>query len=228
MLLRSKLLLPLVVAGFGLALVTPRPAAAIFILDDFDDANTPSATTTCTTGNTCSPSSDTAGVGDFSATRATEVTDDATVTISGSGSPTKLFYSATDATADLTLTYDLGIAGVDITDGGLNQDFILGVLAVSGITSVDVRITDTGADFADVSIPIGPGAGEFSALLSAFTTANGNLDLDSVEEIRVTIANQNGTVEFDYILTPEPSTAGMMLLGLLGLAFAGGRCRTAA
>jgi len=215
MLPRSKLLLSLSCAGLALAAFAPRAQAAS-ILDDF---STSSAPIDCNTGVTCTTSNP-INV-DFSATRIVTVTDDASVTIN-SVMAGQLVYSATDGTADILLRYDLG--NQDITDGGGNLDFVIGVIssdiAAAGALTVTITDASAGSDTEAFNLVASGSAYELSRTLSDFA-----VDLQHVNRIEIGIANRSGNVSLDYVLTPEPSTAGMLMLGLLGLARAGRRVR---
>jgi len=215
MLPRSKLLLSLASFGLTLAAFAPRAEAAS-ILDDF---STNSAPIDCNTGVTCTTSNP-INV-DFSATRIVTVTDDASVTIN-TGVAGQLVYTATDGTADILLRYDLG--NQDITDSGLNLDFVIGVISsdIAASNALTVTITDASAvsDTEAFNLVASGSPYLLSRALSDFA-----VDLAHVNRIEIGIANRSGNISLDYVLTPEPATASMMMLGLLGLAHAGRRTR---
>jgi hypothetical protein len=220
MLLRSKLLLSLSVLSFAAALVAPRPAAALYILDSFDDTNSP-AILTCLMTTVCTPAGDpVSSVGDFSAARSSQIKDTSTLIIDGSG---KLTYSANSVDSELLLDYAL--SNVDITDSGMNTGFVLSVLSVSGVDSAKVTMTDgsgnVSATVSMSSLAVGDNFVFFTDFLAGLFIASSLTDINQISVLFPT--GQTGSIELAEIQVPEPSTAGMLLLGLAGLACSGRR-----
>jgi hypothetical protein len=214
--LRSRSILAVV--SLGVALAAPRPAAATQILDSFDEANDPT-TLNCVATTICTPVGGSVAVlEDYPpTTRTSQLTDDSSLTIDGSGS---LTYSANSSASQLLLHYALG--DQDITDSGANIGFVLSVLSVSGITAANVTMTDDNGNVSAV-VPITPLAfGDNLVFYTSFFDAD--FDVTSLQNIDVISVHfpdgQMGSIELSEIQVPEPSTAGMLLLGLAGLTCA--------
>ena len=208
MLLRSKLLLALLVSG--LALAAPR-AEAVPTLDDFEaftfTAICTDLTSPCPTSQAGIPTTNV-----LSGTRNSIVTQDASLSVAGG----ELDFNSSDADADFGVTYVFS-STIDLTVIG--DRFLFDVLEATdvdnaiGIAIVDGSMLTRTASFMPVL-----GANEI--LFSAFTGSGSLLD---VKEIAFGLSNDAAHLRLATVLVPEPTTAGMLLLGLAGLARAGRR-----
>ena len=199
--------LPLSFALLALALAAPR-AQADLLLDDFD-----AGIFNCGAAISCSTTN--AGIGAFAATRELTTSNASAVTVNDT--PSLLTYSD-DGNGSLTLTYDLG--GQDVTAGSTLATL---AFAVSSATISELSVTITDADgtphsHTETVNPTDPSP----ILLSLASFAADGVVLQNVDSIVFSISNKDGSLALDRVtFVPEPATALMLLVGLLGLAYLG-------
>jgi hypothetical protein len=202
-----------VVSPFSLA---PPHAEAIPYLDDFEAFTRSSPCTTmtspCTTDQMGIPT-----LNVVSGRRQTQVTNAATLSV-GSG---VLDYDASDESSDF-FTNRAFASPTDFNASGNSLIFDVSWASNLG-NQLEVVVTDNDSSSDPVVFTLVVGPNE--VLFSSFSS---NTDFTKVKDVTFGLSNDAAHLRLESGQVPEPSTASMMLLGLLRLASAGRPRKTAA
>ena len=117
----------------------------------------------------------------------------------------------------------INLSDVDVTDSGNNINFELFVDHTQGTWGVDLFVSD-GTNSDTQPFPSIAADGKYYV---AFTDFTGAIDFTSINTLELTFANSSSAGDrldvTAFGTVPEPGTAGMLLLGMLGLAFSARR-----
>jgi PEP-CTERM motif-containing protein len=122
-----------------------------------------------------------------------------------------------------------GLGGVDLTDGGSNDRFLIDVTGIVGTVNLLVRVWEDGPNFSSFLIPVS-GTGVQEVLFSSLSDTGTGGDVASAEQVglwiesldpdeRIQISNFSTGPGAKEVVIPEPSTMGMLGLGIGVLVF---------
>jgi PEP-CTERM motif-containing protein len=216
MLPRNKLLLSLTMLGFALS--APRAEATILVIDSFNgpDINAPdNPTLVFLPAN----QSTTQGQRVSTINNGTMASSIGNLTVAGDGATGTITWTPVD---ELMAPSSLDLRG------GVNDKFALDIGAFQGLWNASIVVNDGTNHNSGMHEANG---GTVFFLFSDFD--NTPVDFTAVKTIQLILANElqsnlvadasNSITIGELRAVPEPSTAGMLLLGLLGLARAGRR-----
>ena len=210
--------------------------AATFTIDDFTTGQGP---LNATSGSPAS--SEVAGGGILGGARDMLVQSDGLNTTTGFVTSGELeFSNEINTTGTVSLFYDgagtpgAGIGGVDITDDGANDRFVLGILASLGVMDLSITVSDTSANTATVTETVSgvinpPGV---TPITLAFAGLIGDIvNLTEVDSLLVVFDTDqqatDATLQFIGTDTaiPLPAPVFLLLTGMAGLAYVGRKRR---
>ncbi len=207
-----------------LALLAAAPAGAV-IIDDFSDAQGP-----VNGGSGFQLGSMLGGERDVFASTGGSFTASAGVA-TASGANVGTLYDGVDGSG----TASYGLVGVDLTDGGLSDRFLLNIVSVTASASLRLSVFENTSDSLLGLTGTGAGPGLITVLFSDLIAGGLGADLTDAKQVNLQLPFlQSGqTVMFDNFCTgnasgcvgggstavPEPSTwllmaGGLALLGL--------------
>jgi len=140
----------------------------------------------------------------------------------GGGSLTTLIYDGLDGSVDS----QLGLGGIDLTDGDLSDLLAIDLTEVSGHNGIFIRLYSTETEYSSTGRSRLSSPGLLLISLSSFQPmgAAGGADLQDIEriEIEVRVNTTDSTIALSSIATiPEPGTAILMGFGLTLLSMCG-------
>lgn len=123
-----------------------------------------------------------------------------------------------------------GLGGIDLTDAGTNDGFLVDITTADNDFSLSFEVDDAlgGTSTFSSIVPELSGPGSLP-LFIAFGVFNGNADFTSIDSIRMTLTSVGAALDMSIASIssvaeiPIPGAIPLMLSGLAGLGFAGRR-----
>ena len=211
----------LVAAG----LLVPSTDASIIVIDDFEEGTIDLEASNAVPSVELLDQATTSAIGGYRDTAVLLISPYLSASANSNPIPGVIaFSSGSQSTGQFTLVYDgdgnVGLGGVDLTDGGVNGFLNIDFTSADLGAEIEIRLQDTGGNGEYLSQILAGGPGVVSFHLSDF--ADAGVDLTSIDLIELNITGQeDGDYTIDSIAAtvPEPGTIAIWSMLGIGMAF---------